>query len=186
MKYSLMLRLWHWLNALTIFVLVGTALLRKTFFDTDTLIESIAKSTQEYGVNIDYEMAEVIAKAIHRPLWEWHIAFGYLLSFLLIFRVFIFVKEGVSYVDTVTIYNKLSTVIYTMFYSLTFFMVLSGLVLAQSDQLEASSFIFHDIKNLHDTAAWFFILFVPLHILSVVANSALKKNKSLSRMGIEH
>jgi Ni,Fe-hydrogenase I cytochrome b subunit len=54
-------------------------------------------------------------------------------------------------------------------------MVLSGLVLAQSDQLEASSFIFHDIKNLHDTAAWFFILFVPLHILSVVANSALKK-----------
>ncbi|MBN2826057.1 MAG: cytochrome b/b6 domain-containing protein [Campylobacterales bacterium] len=182
MKYSIMLRIWHWLNALAVFVLVATALLRKTFLSVDETAGIIIQSAKEYHFTISNEIAKTAAKAIYEPMWEWHILFGYFLVFLLVFRVFIFVKEGVSYVETDTLYKKLTTITYTIFYSLTFFMVLSGLVLSQNAHLEASNLLLHDIKNLHNTTAWFFIFFLPLHIMHVIINNALNKNRTISKM----
>lgn len=182
MKYSRMLRIWHWLNAIAIFGLLATFLLRKTFLSWRDNAQIIIDTAAEYNLTISYEVAKSIAKAIREPMWEWHILFGYLLTMLVVFRLFIFVKEGIAYIDTSSIHKKLITITYTTFYTLTFFMMLSGLVLVQSTQLGASSFIIHTIKELHEVIAWFFVVFVPLHIMGVVVDAMRNKNNIISKM----
>jgi len=182
MKYSKMLRIWHWLNALAIFGLLATFFLRKTFLSWRDNAQIIIDKTQEYNVTLSPEIAKSIAKAIREPMWEWHIIFGYFLMFLFLFRIFIFLREGVAYIDTSSLHKKLTTIAYTTFYTLSFFMIISGLVLVESEKLGASSFLIHSIKDLHEAVAWFFVFFVPIHILGVVIDEIRKKNSIISKM----
>ena len=81
MKYSAHFRLWHWLNAFVVLGLLSTVLLRKTFLSWRTNSEIIMTKLSEAGTEITAEQAKLIAKAIRAGMWEWHIIFGYALTF---------------------------------------------------------------------------------------------------------
>jgi len=182
MKYSKMLRVWHWLNALAVLGLLATFLLRKTFLSWHDNAQIIITTALEYDITLSHEVAKSIAKAIREPMWEWHIIFGYAWMFLFMFRIFIFLREGISYVDTHSLHKKLITISYTVFYTLSFFMIISGLVLYQSEDLGISSFMVHSIKALHESIAWFFVFFVPVHIVGVLIDEFRHKNQRISQM----
>lgn len=182
MKYSKLLRLWHWLNFLAIFGLLGTFFLRKTFLSWRSNSELIVQKLAEVNIEVTAEVAKALAKAIRAPMWEWHIIFGYLLVFSLIFRIYIFFKEGVSYKDTTSIHKIGVTLLYTVFYLLIVFMSISGLVLTFGADVGVSKELLGSIKDNHESIAWFFVFFVPLHIGGVVVADMTNEKNLISKM----
>src|SRR5690606_2664226 len=83
----LMLRIWHWLNALAMLGILGTVLLRKTFLSWRTNSQVIEAEVRALGGGITAAEAADIAKTIRAPMWEWHYIFGFTLIGLLAFRI---------------------------------------------------------------------------------------------------
>ncbi len=182
MKYSKLLRIWHWLNALTIFILLATFFLRKTFLSWRTNSELMVEKFGEYNIEITTQMAKSVAKAIRAPMWEWHIIFGYILVALILFRIYIFVKEGMSYKDTGSLHKIGVSALYTIFYALITFMAISGVVLHLGGDIGVSKEFIGDLKEIHESSAWFFVFFVPLHVTGVIVADLTSEKGLISKM----
>ncbi len=182
MKYSKLLRVWHWLNAIAIFALLGTFFLRKTFLSWRTNSELIVQKLSEYDITVTAEVAKVVAKTIRAPMWEWHIIFGYVLASLILFRIYIFVKEGLSFKDTSSLHKMGVSSLYVIFYLLIVFMAISGITLHLGADIGISKEILSSIKEIHEPVAWFFVVFVPLHIGGVIVADLTQERGLVSKM----
>ncbi len=170
MKYSLPFRIWHWLNAFVVLGLLATVFLRKTFLSWRTNSELLMQKLAEIDIEISAQQAKVLAKAIRAGMWEWHILLGYSLAFLVIYRVALFFldssqKESFT---SLTLHKKAVKLSYYLFYAVTLFMSVSGLVIHFYEALSLSKESAHDIKEVHELVYNFLLIFVPLHITGVV------------------
>lgn len=136
----------------------------------------------EYDIEITQEAAKAVAKSIRAPMWEWHIIFGYLLAGLILFRIFIYLKEGMSYKNFSSLHKRGITILYTIFYLLIIFMALSGISMHLGSDIGLSDNLIHSIKEIHESVAWFFVFFVPLHIGGVVVADLTNEKGLVSRM----
>jgi len=170
MKYTLGFRVWHWLNAIVVLGLLGTVFLRKTFLSWRTNSEIILEKLTEIDIEITSLQAKVLAKSIRAGMWEWHIILGYALSFLLIYRIYLFIydKSEKKVFSSLSLHHRLVKVSYYLIYMTIFFMVMSGLSMHFNEFLNLSKEISHDIKEIHELASYLLVFFVPLHILGII------------------
>lgn len=186
-KYQpLSLRVWHWLNALAILGLLGTAFLRKTFLSWRTNSALIESKLQEAGTAITPELAKDIAVSIRTPMWDWHYVLGFTLGALLIVRVLVGVfaikkcpaahaAQSAWNLGKVPAGQKVHALHYTLvktsyalFYLVTLFMVVSGVVMYFKNDLGLAKEAIEPVKEIHELMMWFFVAFVGGHILGVV------------------
>lgn len=191
------LRIWHWLNAIAIFGLLGTTLLRKTFLSWRTNSAFIQSQLSEQGIEISSDLAKNIAVGIRNPMWDWHVYFGISLAFLLIGRVCIalcsrnkteslathlknFKNETSNKVQAL---HKLSVkAVYAIFYLMTTLMVCSGLILTFKAELGFEKSFTQPVKEIHELSMWFFVGFVALHIFGVIFAELTKDRGIVSDM----
>ncbi|MFV8258613.1 cytochrome b/b6 domain-containing protein [Bdellovibrio bacteriovorus] len=186
-KYQpLSLRVWHWLNALAILGLLGTAFLRKTFLSWRTNSALIESKLQEAGTTITPELAKDIAVSIRTPMWDWHYVLGFTLGGLMLVRVLVGIfavkkcpathaAESAWNLRKVPAGQKTNAIHYTLvksgyalFYLVTVFMVVSGLTLYFKTELGISKEALNPVKEVHELMMWFFVAFVVGHILGLV------------------
>lgn len=187
-KYRpLSLRVWHWLTAFSILGLLGTVLLRKTLLSWRTNSALIAEKLKAAGTEITPELAREIAVAIRDPLWDWHIYLGVALGALFIGRIFIAllvekqllgaeVFKALSGLREVRESEKgeayhfiVVKILYAVFYVVTALMVVTGFMLIYETDLGLSRELAQTTKEVHEIAMWFFVWFVGVHILGVIA-----------------
>jgi len=166
MKYTLKFRIWHWLNAITVLGLLATFFLRKTFLSWRTNSEILMTKLSEIGIEITAEQAKVLAKAIRAGMWEWHIIFGYVLAFLILYRIYLFFadtskRESFGSLDH---HHKAVRISYYIVYATLIFMSVSGLAIHFYQELNLTKEFAHDIKEIHELLSYVFVFFVPLHI----------------------
>jgi cytochrome b561 len=171
-QWSLCFRVWHWLTAITIFGLLGTVLLRKTFLSWRSNSELLIDKLSSFGMSITDEQAISIAKAIRAPMWEWHIILGYALVALVIYRIIlVFTQSGSqNYIDfnTKDLHQKMVSTLYLIFYGLIIIMSISGLLLIFDDELGFSENFKHTLKEIHEflfNGVWIYAI---IHIAGVV------------------
>lgn len=180
------LRLWHWLNALAILGLLGTAFLRKTFLSWRGNAALIEQKIQAAGGSITPELAKDIAVGIRTPMWDWHYVLGFTLGGLLVVRILvgIFSVKSCPAAHAVKATWNLSKVPaaekanavhyalvrtgYALFYLITAFMVVSGLVMYFKDSLGLDKAVINPIKEVHELSMWFFVVFVVGHLVGVI------------------
>jgi len=184
MKYSSSFRLWHWLNAIVVLGLLGTVFLRKTFLSWRSNSELIMTKLSEFGVQITQDQAVVIAKAIRAGMWEWHIILGYALSFLVIYRIYLFFtnSKNKEKFSNLSLHKKGVEVLYYILYVTLFFMTLSGLFLVFYKDMGFSKDFAHDIKEIHEFVFNFIMYFVILHIGGVVVAELNDEKGIISNM----
>lgn len=181
-----LLRIWHWLNAFAMFGTLGTVLLRKTFLSWRTNAQVIEAEVRELGANITAAQAADNAKTIRTPMWEWHYIFGFALIGLLAFRIFIAFTDRsqaplLSVVREFKRFRMLPAphkragahllmvkASYVVFYLMLLLMGISGSVMYFADTLGIAKETVDSIKGNHELAMWFFVVFVPVHILGIV------------------
>lgn len=184
MKYTLKFRIWHWLNAIVIFGLLGTVFLRKTFLSYKTNAEILVSKLSEIGVDLTIDDAKIVAKAIRNIMWEWHIIFGYALAFLVVYRIFLFFIDQSKREDftSLDLHKKGVKALYYLLYISLFILSVSGFVIYFYQNLGISKEFAHTIKEIHELLAYVVIFFVPLHIAGVFIADATKESGIISTM----
>lgn len=188
MSKPLPLRIWHWLNAVIIFGLLATVLLRKTVLSWRTNSALIETKLKEAGTMITPELAKDIAVSIRNPLWDWHIYLGFGLSVLLMGRILIalFSKKrnpGAHALKSFKpLHNTLVRTGYAVFYFVTLLMVVTGLMQTFKTEFGFSKEFIGSVKELHELMMWFFVAFVGAHILGVVVAENRKDPGIISNM----
>ena len=132
--------------------------------------EIIVNQLSSIGVDISSVQAKVIAKAIRSGMWEWHIILGYILMFLIVYRVYLFYKDD-SKIDTfssLNIHKKMVRISYFIFYGVILFMSISGFSIYFHTSIGLSDAFAHDIKEIHEAVYPVIYIFVLLHISGVV------------------
>jgi len=181
-KQSKLLRIWHWLNFISISGLLTTFFLRKTFLSWRENSQIIIDKLASFDIEISATQAKAIAKAIRAPMWEWHIIFGIMLAILLLFRIFIIYKEGGFGYEKSSLHMNMVHLGYKLFYGILIFMAISGLVVNSYELLGLSKDLAHSIKGIHEIVAWSIVLFVPLHIAGVVIADTTDQKGIVSKM----
>lgn len=189
--YSLALRLWHWLNALVIFGLLGTVFLRKTLLNWRTNSALIETKLQAAGMAITPVLSKEIAVSIRNPLWDWHEALGVTLALLLIIRALTWLidfkkghhKNEIFFPKPKTPHEKFIRVFHALFYVFTLGMVVSGILMTYSEVFGLTKNTLKNLKEIHESSMWFFVVFIVLHVLGVLkAESSQENHGIVSRM----
>ena len=177
-------RIWHWLNAVAIFGLLATTLLRKTFLSYKTNSLVIKEKLSEINIDITVEQAKVIAKAIRVPMWEWHYIFGFMLVALMVYRIYIafsdseyklFDKNSLKFEK-----NAIVDLTHSFIYLFITIMSITGLILYF--KLGLSKEILHSFKEFHELLMFAFAFFVPLHIVGVIFADIKEEKGVISKM----
>lgn len=184
-KYQpLSLRIWHWFNAVVIFSLLGTVLLRKTFLSWRTNSEIIKTKLAESGISVTPDIARDIAVSIRNPMWDWHYTLGFCLSGLVVLRLLVWLfaqKKGKQTAPKIWTFLKAPQnerfhafhfgavkTAYALFYLSALFMVASGLLMYFGKDLGLSKDTADILKEIHETMMWFFVVFSAGHIIGVL------------------
>lgn len=180
----LTLRIWHWLNALTLFGLLGTVLLRKTFLSWRTNSAVIQEKITAAGGQIDPDLAKKIAQALRDTMWEWHYIFGYALAALFVLRIFVALRhpETRPNFKALDLHHKLVTGGYVALTLMTLMMIGSGFAMYFSETLGLAKSSVDFMKENHETAMWFFVAFSALHIGGVFVAENRDEPGIVSRM----
>ncbi|MEA1919942.1 MAG: cytochrome b/b6 domain-containing protein [Campylobacterota bacterium] len=170
-QWSLSFRLWHWLHAFVITGLLATVFLRKTFLSWRSNSELIVAKLAEINIDVSTEQAKVIAKAIRAPMWEWHILFGYVLVFLVLWRIALFFsesgKQNYQNLSSESLHKKAVKWGYIAIYTLIAFMAVSGMAIHFYQDLGLLKETAHTIKEIHELTFNAILIFVPLHVIGV-------------------
>jgi len=184
MKFTLKFRIWHWLNAFVVLGLLGTVFLRKTFLSWRTNSEILMSKLSEFSIVISEEQAKILAKAVRAGMWEWHIILGYALSFLILYRIYLYFKDNSirEKFSELSLHKKGVHSLYYLFYATLLFMAISGLSIHFFELLHLSKEFAHDIKEIHEFVFNFILYFVPIHVAGVVIADATSEKGLVSSM----
>lgn len=179
--YSLQLRIWHWLHALTVFGLLGTFFLRKTFLSWRANAEILMAKLAESNIEVTAEQAKALAKAIRAPMWEWHIILGFIFAALVLWRLIMIFREGFGY-DTEESHMRWVYRAYKVIYAVLVFMAVSGIIMVFYQDIGLSKDNAHSIKEIHELMAWGVVAFVVMHIAGVFVADNRNQKGIISKM----
>lgn len=177
-------RLWHWLNAFAILGLLATVLLRKTFLSWRTNAALIQEKITAAGGQIEADLAKKIAQAVRDPMWDWHYVFGFALAALFVVRLVVLWRHPSTRptLAGLDLHHKIVRVGYAVFYAMTLFMVASGLAMYFKDTLGLGRGFVDILKEAHEVAMLFFVLFTAAHVAGVVVAENRDEPGLISRM----
>jgi len=170
MKYTRSFRIWHWVNALVIFALMGTVFLRETFLSYKTNAPILLNKLTEFGVTITQDQAQALAKVLRNEMWQWHIYLGYALVALILYRIFLVFKDDSKKEGffQLPFPKKMVKLLHYLFYIATLAISVSGFALYFHDTLNIDEVKLEDIKEAHEMLFNFIGAFVALHVVGVV------------------
>lgn len=184
---SLNLRIWHWLDFIAISGLIFTALFRMTWFSKKVNVPFFKDKLLEFGMQISDEQALILTKTIMERMWVWHNIFGFMLVALILFRIYAFVTKSEKcplkkFKEAQDIKVKGVKFLHIIFYFITLYVVISGVVLFFKGDLGLTKESLKLVKELHEYTLWFFIAFVIIHIIGVIKAEVTTDKGLISEM----
>jgi cytochrome b561 len=181
-KFTPLFRLWHWLMAFSIFGLLFTVLLRKTFLSKSANAEIIQSKLASLSVTVDPDQALAVAKAIRAPMWEWHYIFAIGLGIAIALRLYLmFVGQAqmplFKLLQAQGGEEKLKAAIHLLLCLTIALITLTGAVyyFFGSDAI-------HWVKTVHEKLMLPLMILIVLHIVGVIKHELSTKECLVSKM----
>jgi cytochrome b561 len=182
--HSIAIRIWHWTFFICMTATLATVLLASTIFRTRNTISLVQEQLQQKGVVVNQDQARAVAHEFNDRLWDIHRVIGYVLSALLLSRLFIELaqprkeklitrlkramgqrpeaaEEQVHRQHYISVKTG-----YLIFYLLFLLMALTGLVLAFED-VSFLKGINHLAKQVHSFLQYAIYAFILIHLIGV-------------------
>jgi cytochrome b561 len=181
-KFTPLFRLWHWLMAFSIFGLLFTVLLRKTFLSKSANAEIILQKLASLHVTIDPDQALAVAKAIRAPMWEWHYIFAIGLGIAIALRLYL-MFVGQAHMPLLKLLRseggmeKFKAAIHLLLCLTIALLTVTGAVyyFFGSDAI-------HWVKTVHEKLMLPLIILIVLHIVGVIRHELSAKECLVSKM----
>ena len=85
-EYSKVYRIIHWAIAISFLLLLITIFLRLTWLNKNNVAAIIQDYLSTTNQKLTHDEAIILAKKIRKPMWDWHIYLGYVLTGLFTIR----------------------------------------------------------------------------------------------------
>ncbi len=182
-----LLRLWHWLTVFSIFGLLFTVLLRKTFLSKSANAAIIQDKLSAMSIHIDTEQALSIAKAIRAPMWEWHYIFAVILGIAILVRVIAMIKGDAKMpifklIESQSLEERLKNSVHLLLCLSILLIAISGAFYYYHDTLGFAKESVKWVKEFHEFLLYPIVLFVTMHIVGVIKHELTTKECIVSKM----
>ena len=187
MKYPALLRIWHWLNALAIFGLLFTVLLRETFLDKKAVASIVEQKLSAAGITISHDLAVTVGKAVRAPMWEWHYIFALVLGVAIALRIYGTLSGQLEHpigklLASAGALERFKSAIHLLLCLSIMLLAVTGAFYYFHDGLGFDKESVHWVKEVHESLLWPLVLLLTLHIVGVVRHELTTKEPVVSRM----
>ena len=166
-KFPRIHRLLHWAIAFSMLFLLLTIFLRLNWMNKNNIADILVKELGERDIALDGEEAVKIGKAIRKPMWNWHIYIGYVLTGLYILRLIYMMIAGPQFKSP---FNKLSNIrekfeswVYIVFYILLAITLITGLLIVLGPKEYK-----HTLETVHVQALYWLLAFIFIHLAGIL------------------
>lgn len=170
-----LLRIFHWLIAIGMVIMLVTVIMRKTWFDKNevgTLIyDSVSKVLIEEGqpesvAKLNKDEFIKLAKNIRQPMWNWHIYTGYVLIGVYALRIFLLIGgklEAINPLKQTNLKDKLQAFTYLIFYLLSTISLITGFLIVNGPEAYE-----HTLEEIHELSLYYLIPYIFLHFSGLI------------------
>jgi cytochrome b561 len=165
--YSKIFRLMHWLIAITFVLLLFTIFLRMTWLNKDNVGLIIENFLLEKNISLSHDEVIALAKKIRKPMWEWHIYFGYALTGLYLLRITLGLTKKMVFTNptnsSFSIKEKFQYFVYIIFYVLSAVSLVTGLLIVHGPKE-----LKPQLEEVHELSIYYLLAFMCIHIGGVL------------------
>ena len=181
-NYSKVYRILHWLIAITFILLLLTIFLRKTWMEKNHVAGIIQDFLADNGhTALSEDEAILLAKKIRKPMWNWHIYFGYVLTGLYCIRLAVpffgemkFSSPFKAELDSKT---KFQFWVYLVFYVCTAISLVTGLLIEFGPKN-----LKDPMEEIHVLSLYYLLGFMVLHFGGVLLAEFTNQKGLISRV----
>src|SRR5690554_3780371 len=180
-KYSKIYRITYWVIAVTFLLLLVTIFLRLTWMNKYNMADIIQGYLNRTDQSLSREQIVVLAKQIRKPMWDWHIYLGYILTALFSIR-FIFPMFGKMKFQNPMAKNLLLKVrfqkwVYIIFYLCVAGSLVTGLLIEWGPKDWVKS-----IEKVHVLSIYYLVAFIVIHVGGVLIAELTDQKGIVSRI----
>ncbi|MGO4904236.1 cytochrome b/b6 domain-containing protein [Flavobacterium sp. W20_MBD1_R3] len=165
-NYSAIYRIMHWSIAICMTLMLITIFLRMTWMNKN----HVAQIIQEYLSTTDQSLSQdqliILAKKIRKPMWDWHIYFGYALVGLYSIRMalplFGQMKFSNPFNKDLGLKEKFQYATYLVFYVCVAISLITGLIIVLGPKNLKES-----MESIHVLSIYYLLAFIVIHLSGV-------------------
>lgn len=166
-SYSRIYRIIHWAIAICFTFLLLTIFLRMTWLNKFNIAEIIGDFLTTKNQQLSEEELIQLGKQIRKPMWNWHIYVGYVLTALFLIRFTLPILGYMRFQNPlehhITRKEKFQRWVYILFYFGVVISLVTGLIISLGPKEYKKSMEFFHVKSL-----FYLIPFILLHIGGVL------------------
>lgn len=181
-NYSKTYRILHWLIAFAFLLLLITIFLRKTWMEKNHVAEIIQTFLKDNSyAALPQDEAISLAKKIRKPMWEWHIYLGYVLTGLYCIRLAVpfFGKMTFSspFKAGLNTKTKFQFWVYLVFYACTAVSLITGLIIEFGPKVYKKP-----MEEIHELSLYYLLSFMILHFAGILIAEFTSDKGLISRI----
>lgn len=165
--YSPVYRIMHWAIAICMILSLITIFLRMTWLNKNHVADIIQDYLSTKDTALSREEMVALAKKIRKPMWEWHIYLGYLLSGLIFIRLTLPFFGSMKFANPLD--KQLSATVkfrywaYAVFYAGVVISLVTGLIIELGPKSMKDS-----MEEIHILSLYYLIPYLILHLGGVL------------------
>lgn len=171
----------HWAIAISFVLLLLTIFLRLTWLNKYNVADIIQDYLGEKEPVMSKEELVVLAKKIRKPMWEWHVYLGYVLTGLFALRFVLPMFGKMKFQNPMEkdlpFKVKLKKWSYLVFYVFVFLSLVTGLIIEFGPKTFKKT-----MESIHELALYYLIPFLVLHFSGVLWAEFTDEKGLISRM----
>ncbi len=181
-NYSKVYRILHWLIAFSFILLLITIFLRKTWMEKNHVAKIIQAFLADKGYPaLPEDDAILLAKKIRKPMWDWHIYLGYVLTGLYCIRLavpfFGEMKLSSPFKAGLDMKTKFQFWVYLVFYVCTAVTLITGLIIEFGPKEYKKP-----MEEIHELSLYYLLGFMILHFSGVLIAELTSDKGLVSRI----
>lgn len=179
--YSTIYRIIHWAIAICMILILGTIFLRLTWMNR----ENVADIIQDYLSTTDQSLSRdeivLLAKKIRKPMWEWHIYLGYVLTGLYSIRMLLPLFGEMKFTNPLSkqipAIDKFKLWVYLVFYLCLAISLSTGLLIEFGPKEWKEN-----LEEIHELSIYYLIAYMALHLGGVLMAEFTHQQGIISRI----
>ncbi len=180
-NYSKIYRIIHWSIAVSFLLLLITIFLRMTWLNKDNVAAIIQDYLSTTKQVLTQEQLIQLAKKIRKPMWDWHIYIGYVLTGLFSIRfllpLFGEMKFQNPFAKKLTLKMKFHRWTYLLFYFCVIISLVTGLVITLGPKAYKDT-----MEEIHELGIYYLIAFIVIHLAGVLMAEFTDQKGIISRI----
>ena len=179
--YTLAYRIMHWAIALCVLLLLLTIFLRLTWLNKNNVASIIQGFMNENQNSLTDDQAIKLAKLIRKPMWNWHIYFGYTLLVLYAIRLSLPFFGEMKLLNPLhkelSAKEKFAAWVYIVFYILLAVSLVTGVFI----ELGPVS-MKKNMESVHVLSIYYLLTFIVIHLAGVFSAEFKEKKGIVSEI----